>query len=77
MNGLIGLGQQYNTQAGQALGTAANLQQDRRDFNRAAKAQQTQGRIGLVASGAGTGAAVGGPIGAGIGAGLGLLASFL
>lgn len=81
--GLLGLGADYRGQAGQAMGTAANLQQQRRMNNRAMESEEKQSRVGLIASGAGTGAAlgsavpgVGTAIGAGVGAGLGLLASF-
>lgn len=81
--GLLGLGADYRGQAGQAMGTSANLQQQRRMNNRAMGAEEQQSRIGLVTSGAGTGAAIGSAVpgvgtslGAGLGAGLGLLASF-
>lgn len=80
---LLGLGRDYNAQAGQAMSTSAGLTQARRDNNAAMKEAEKQNKIGMVASGAGMGASigmVGGPpgmaIGAGIGAAAGLLASF-
>lgn len=80
---LLGLGRDYNAQAGQAMGTAANLTQARRENNDAIKESAKQEKIGLIASGAGTGAAIGSvvpgvgtAIGAGLGAAAGLLASF-
>lgn len=74
--GLLGLAQDYKQQAAGAMQTSADLASQRQANNKAMGAAEDQGRIGLVAAGAGTGAAIGGPIGAGIGAGVGLLASF-
>ncbi len=74
--GLLGLAQDYKQQAAGAMQQAGQLGDARKANNKAMDAAETQNRIGLVASGAGTGAALGGPIGAGIGAGVGLLASF-
>lgn len=81
--GLLGLAQDYRQQAGGAMQQAGQLADQRKANNEAMKAAETQGQIGLVASGAGTGAAIGSvvpgvgtAIGAGIGAGVGLLASF-
>lgn len=77
MNGtILGLADTYQSQASQALGSAANMRQARNEAYEQMKDQSKLGVIGNVASGAGTGFAVGGPVGAGIGAGLGMLASF-
>lgn len=81
---LLGLGRDYNAQASQAMGTSANLTQERRDNNKAIKETEKQNMLGMVGAGAGTGAAIGTAIlpgvgtgiGAGVGAAAGLLASF-
>ncbi|MDP1542408.1 MAG: hypothetical protein Q8L99_04585 [Polycyclovorans sp.] len=77
MAGLIGTGQAYKDLARGSLQEVARTEQQRKITNDQLEAQQKQGMISNVASGAGLGFAVGGPAGAAIGAGIGLLGSIL